>query len=97
MHRLLERQLRKHLAGDPGPELQRLLQAVNEAYQQQDQDRLLVERAMQLASQELLERFRALATAQERLLAEVEQRKRTEYRYSLAAQGANDGLWDWDV
>ena len=27
----------------------------------------------------------------------MEQRKRTEYRYTLAAQGANDGLWDWDV
>ncbi|HXJ19425.1 MAG TPA: EAL domain-containing protein [Polyangia bacterium] len=98
MHRLLARQLRKHLGGgDPGPELQRLLEAVNDAYEHQEQDRQLVEGAMQLASQELFERYRALAAAQERLLAEMEQRKRTEYRYSLAAQGANDGLWDWDV
>jgi diguanylate cyclase (GGDEF)-like protein/PAS domain S-box-containing protein len=97
IHRLLERQLRKHLRGEPGPELQRLLQAVNDAYQQQDQDRQLVERAMELASQELYERNRALGAAQELLLAEVEQRKRTEYRYTLAAQGANDGLWDWNV
>ncbi len=97
MHRLLERQLRKHLSGDPGPELQRLLQAVNDAYEHQDQDRQLVERAMEVASQELFERYRALAATQERLLAEVDQRKRTEYRYSLAAQGANDGLWDWDL
>ena len=97
MHGLLERQLRKHLRGEAGPELQRLLQAVSDAYQQQDQDRQLVERAMELSSHELFERNRALAAAQERLLAEVEQRKRTEYRYTLAAQGANDGLWDWDV
>jgi len=97
MHRLLERQLRKHLRGEAGSELQRLLQAVSEAYQQQDQDRQLVERAMELSSHELYERNRALAATQERLLDEVEQRKRTEYRYSLAAQGANDGLWDWDV
>jgi diguanylate cyclase (GGDEF)-like protein/PAS domain S-box-containing protein len=97
IHRLLERQLRKHFRGEPSPELERLLQAVNEAYQQQDQDRQLVERAMELSSQELFERNRALAAAQELLLAEVEQRKRTEYRYTLAAQGANDGLWDWDV
>ena len=96
-HRLLERQLRKHLRGEAGPELQRLLQAVSDAYQQQDQDRQLVERAMELSSHELFERNRALAATQERLLAEVEQRKRTEYRYTLAAQGANDGLWDWDV
>jgi diguanylate cyclase (GGDEF)-like protein/PAS domain S-box-containing protein len=97
MHRLLERQLRKHLRGEAGSELQRLLQAVSDAYHQQDQDRQLVGRAMELSSYELLERNRALAAAQERLLAEVEQRKRTEYRYSLAAHGANDGLWDWDV
>ncbi len=97
MHRLLERQLRKHFRGEAGPELQRLLQAVSEAYQQQDQDRQLVERAMELSSHELFERNRTLAATQERLLAEVEQRKRTEYRYTLAAQGANDGLWDWDV
>ena len=96
-HRLLERQLRKHLRGEAGPELQRLLQAVSDAYQQQDQDRQLVERAMELSSHELFEHNRALAATQERLLAEVEQRKRTEYRYTLAAQGANDGLWDWDM
>ena len=97
VHRLLERQLRKHFRGEAGPELQRLLQAVSDAYQQQDQDRQLVERAMELSSHELYERNRALAATHERLLAEVEQRKRTEYRYTLAAQGANDGLWDWDV
>jgi len=97
LHRLLERQLRKHVRGEPGPELQRLLQAVSEAYEQQDQERQFVGRAMELSSHELLEHNRALAAAQERLLAEVEQRKRTEYRYSLAAQGANDGLWDWDL
>jgi diguanylate cyclase (GGDEF)-like protein/PAS domain S-box-containing protein len=96
-HTLLERQLRKHFRGEPSAELERLLQAVSDAYQYQDQDRQLVERAMELASHELFERNRTLAATQERLLAEVEQRKRTEYRYTLAAQGANDGLWDWDV
>jgi len=96
-HRLLERQLRKHVRGELGPEFDRLLQAVSDAYEQQDQDRQLVGRAMELSSEELIERNHALAAAQERLLAEVEQRKRTEYRYTLAAQGANDGLWDWDL
>ena len=52
---------------------------------------------MELSSAELLERNRALAAAKDLLMAEVDQRKRSEYRYSLAAQGANDGLWDWDV
>jgi len=97
LHRLLERQLRKHVRSELGSELRRLLQAVSDAYEQQDQERQFVGRAMELSSNELLERNRALAAAQERLLAEVEQRKRTEYRYRLAAQGANDGLWDWDL
>ena len=97
LHRLLERQLRKHVRGEMGSELRRLLQAVSDAYEQQDQERQFVGRAMELSSNELLERNRALAAAQERLLAEVDQRKRTEYRYRLAAQGANDGLWDWDL
>jgi len=38
-----------------------------------------------------------LEAANRRLRAEIEQRQRTEDRYSLAALGANDGLWDWDL
>jgi len=55
-HRLLQRQIRKHLGADPViPESYRaLLQAVDEAYAQFDGDRKLAERAMQLSSDELM-------------------------------------------
>jgi signal transduction histidine kinase/DNA-binding response OmpR family regulator len=55
-HRLLQRQIRKHLGPDAVvPEsLQALLHAVDETYAQFDNDRKLSERAMQLSSGELL-------------------------------------------
>ncbi|HEY8993549.1 MAG TPA: response regulator [Lacunisphaera sp.] len=55
MHRLLQRQIRKHLGpGEPPPALQGLLAAVEEAYQQYDGDRRLTDRAMELSSTELV-------------------------------------------
>ena len=55
-HRLLQRQIRKHLGPDAviPPEWQGLLQAVDDTYEQFDNDRKLSERAMQLSSDELL-------------------------------------------
>lgn len=55
MHRLLKRQLKRHLPNsDKIPEeLLSFVQAVNEAYWQNDEDRNIVERALELSSQEL--------------------------------------------
>jgi signal transduction histidine kinase/CheY-like chemotaxis protein len=55
-HRLLQRQIRKHLGPDTviPAQWQDLLRAVEEAYEQFDHDRKLSERAMQLSSDELL-------------------------------------------
>ncbi len=65
MHRLLERQIRRHLEpGAPIPAaLQALLDAVNAAYEQSDADRALLERSLELNSKELLERNRQLLNA----------------------------------
>ncbi|MGA3067631.1 MAG: ATP-binding protein [Tepidisphaeraceae bacterium] len=65
MHRLLERQLRRYM--EPGTEIpplwQSVLEAVSAAYEQSDADRALLERSLELNSQELLERNRQLLNA----------------------------------
>lgn len=57
MHRLLKRQLKRYL---PDPQDQRrfndLLEVIDQAYQQQDVDREMLERSLQLTSEELLQR-----------------------------------------
>ena len=65
MHKLLSRQLRRHLGiereEDLPAELRELLQVVSTTYQQSDQDRRMVERSLSLTSQELNERNQELA------------------------------------
>lgn len=54
-HKLLERQLRKHWYGRYlSPEMAVLLQSIDESYRHYDRDHLLIERAMELSSQELM-------------------------------------------
>jgi signal transduction histidine kinase len=62
LHRLLQRQLKKHLDSldQIPPELHLLLAAISEAYEQADTDRVMVERSLDLASQELLARNQQL-------------------------------------
>ena len=57
MHRLLQRQLRKHLGvEDEVPAaLQRFLAAVDAAYADFDDDRAMLERSLELSSKELSE------------------------------------------
>jgi two-component system cell cycle sensor histidine kinase/response regulator CckA len=56
LHSLLKRQLRRHLGGlDPIPkEWLRFIDAVNSAYFESDADRRMLERSLELTSQELL-------------------------------------------
>ncbi len=57
-HSLLDRQLKQHgiVADALSEALQKLLAAVSEAYDQADADRRMVERSLELMSQELLQR-----------------------------------------
>jgi len=55
-HRLLQRQVRRHLSTDPvlPPNVRALLEAVEQVYEQYDRDRRLTDRAMELSSHELM-------------------------------------------
>src|SRR5271154_4855576 len=61
MHSLLARQLRRHFGTNfkPSPEWAAFLELVDQAYQQSDADRLMLERSLELSSQELIEAHRA--------------------------------------
>jgi signal transduction histidine kinase len=61
MHKLLARQVRRHFGtAGPPPELDAFLRAVSASYEEADVDRRLVERSLELTSQELLQRNAAL-------------------------------------
>ena len=61
MHSLLARQLRRHFGANfkPPAEWAAFLELVNQAYEQSDADRLMLERSLELSSQELIEAHRA--------------------------------------
>jgi signal transduction histidine kinase len=56
VHRLLTRQLDRHLrgAGNVPPDVQTFVSSVDEAYRQSDEDRAMLERSLELSSNELL-------------------------------------------
>ncbi len=74
MHKLLIRQLRRHFgASDLPPGLQAFLQDVDAAYVQADEDRALLERSLELTSDELVERNAQLKVELEAVRAVEEQ------------------------
>ena len=62
MHRLLERQIKRHLEelGDLREDVRALLAAIDAAYRQEDEDRHMLEHSLETMSQELMERNQAL-------------------------------------
>ncbi len=87
IHSLLNRQLKK-IGADKNimPSIEKwedFLQRINRTYIESDQERYLLERSLMISSEEMQETHARL--------------QKSEMRYALAAQGANDGLWDWDL
>ncbi len=74
MHRLLRRQLRKHLGveGEVPAALQPFVAAVDAAYTDFDSDRAMVERSQELSSKELSEARDKATQAQRRLVDAIE-------------------------
>ncbi len=87
-HRLLVRQVRKHLGptAELGPEWKSLLAAVEEAYTQFDGDRQLFDRAMGLSSAELMEANQRLTEQNAHAVAVLE-----KLRASVRALRTHDG------
>ena len=87
LHSLLNRQLKKcELRETENPkkeQWQDFLERINRTYTESDQERYLLERSLMISSREMQEVY--------------EQLQKSETRYALAAKGANDGLWDWDL
>lgn len=68
-HQLLRRQIKRHLAGvQIDPEWQKFFQSVSTAYEQFDDDRLTIERTLELSSQELDKAHSAMRAVYERLI-----------------------------
>jgi two-component system, sensor histidine kinase and response regulator len=83
MHKLLTRQLKRHLgplAADP--RLEAFLVAVDAAYQQSDADRTLLERSLELTSEELNDRYEQLLLAKE--AAEAANRAKTTFLANMS-------------
>ncbi|MFH1063081.1 MAG: EAL domain-containing protein [Candidatus Omnitrophota bacterium] len=92
IHSLLDRQIKKYLGGAKNliQEQQRFFEAVNATYNYADEERKLLERSLELSSQELRQKNSDYKQALNDL-------KDSEHRYAIAAEGSNDGLWDWDL
>src|SRR5688500_15159115 len=84
-HSLLKRQIRRYLRTEEGLSWpgEQFLDAVSDAYRQADHDRALLERSMDLSSQELLEANAALRESLAQLQASEEERARLQVMGAL--------------
>ena len=97
MHTLLKRQLSRHFdeGFEPPPGWQEFIKAVNAAYEQSDADRLMLERSLELSSQELMESHQA---EKESLLKKELQIIQTEKnRFQALAEGVPAGVLRTDA
>ncbi len=75
----------------------RFVESIDESYKQFDDDRMMLERSLELTSEELLEKNRKLKADLIRIIKAEEELRESKERYALALQGANDGIWDYNL
>lgn len=94
MHRVLERQLRRHFGSlDKVPvNLKTFMAAVEQAYEAADADRALLERSLELTSDELLARNEQLQAHVGRLEAAQAELHRGRERYRRIVETASEGI-----
>lgn len=86
-HSLLARQLRKYIGNNPMPdEFWQFVSAVNAAYDAFDSDRLMLERSLDLSSQELLQAYSEQKKMTEALLS-------SEERYRAIFENASEAIF----
>src|SRR5262245_45303887 len=92
-HSLLKRQLRRYRSPDQEIpiEWKSLVEAINEAYHQFDSDRIMLERSLDLSSQELISANTELEKRRQRESQENAER----VRFALEAAGV--GICEWDA
>lgn len=89
-HPLLRKQLdraRKHRQDNL---LEYLFSLINQVYEDGDKERRMIEHTMSVMTAELNEAY-------DNLMAQKLNLEKSQERYLLVAEAAQDGLWDWDL
>jgi diguanylate cyclase (GGDEF)-like protein len=99
MHRLLKRQIQKHLTADLQQDvrLQKFCEVISEAYVAGDEDRILLERSLELTSSELMSRNNELQRDVTRIAEAHNQLKQSLATLNATFEASFDGLVVFDA